>query len=315
VAQGVTLTVEGALTLTGATLNGAGSGTIVFSTGATVTDGAFYNAGEKTMTAAEVKGTYEWKTDAGGAGTAGWQEAFTPVAEGTYTLVNPANSATAVSETGLLIAHARTSIASKIVYIKLGGEVTGKYTLKATGDEGDYDYTEGSKSAVHDWFGIRTKDHHGAFTATAQPAPGSYAVARIKGLYDTKPGDRTMGIKQTNQAYRIYQYDETYQDPGNNLLLTVIPTLPKKSEGGQAPILWDPEPNEEDAPVVWSIGPAAELTSEKTFAFPIWDGGTETGLSPYNPETVEIKITEYGNIYDTYNDAEGQELPDPLVNG
>jgi hypothetical protein len=195
------------------------------------------------------------------------------------------------------------------VYIKLGGTVTGKYVLKAEGTgNGGITYTEGAKFLAEDYWGMHTPPKYTDDAATAAPAPGSYAAVQIKGLYDTQVGNRTMGLRQTNQAYRIYQYDRDFNDPDKGLLLTSVPTVPKKRPDGWEPVLWVPAANVADAPVQWILNKARVRNNESVFSFPIWDGGTETGLAPYTPRTSKIEITEYDDIYESYNN---NTLPTP----
>jgi hypothetical protein len=261
------------------------------------------------MDDADVAGTYNWVADADGKGTAGWQEAFEPVADGTYTLMNPATgtAATGTDATGLSIARARKSDASNIVYIKLGGKVTGEYTLKATAI-GPASITEGAKFKSNDYFGIHpTNDSEGA--ASAGPAPGFYAVVRIKGLYDDVTDERVTALKQTNQAYLIYQYDTLYT-VANKGVLASIPKVPQKG----SPTTWVPSADQKTAsPVVWALNKDTR-SAEKVFGFPIWNGGT--GSNTYDPKTSKIEITEYeDSIYsDSYNNN-AETPPDTKTTG
>jgi hypothetical protein len=214
--------------------------------------------------------------------------------------LSPGDMGEGAEDAGLTISSAIRDHAG-VVTIKLTGTVKGEYTLKAEGTgPGSITYEEGYKFRGEDYWGIHTPPKYTGAAATAAPAPGSYAVVRIKGLYNDDPDQRVMALKQTNQAYRIYQYDQTYQIDGTGGTLLASPsTGPKTRPNNNEPILWVPAASDtKDAPIEWVLGTLRVRDSTSTLSLPIWDGGTEAGLSPYTPRTAKLEIAEYDNYAD-----------------
>jgi hypothetical protein len=172
-----------------------------------------------------------------------------------------------------------------VVTLKLVGKVKGAYTLEATDIAGTY--TEGYNFKGNDYFGLNLPNAH----VSTRPEPGTYAVIKIKGLYAYPTVSKTTALKQTNQAYRIYQYDG-YFNTTNGQALSGKPTAPQKAK----PTMWIPGADEtEKVPVNWAVSTKSR-GSDDVFSFPIWNGGTRTEYDA--PKEVKLEITEYNNDTD-----------------
>jgi hypothetical protein len=288
---GGALTVTGAVTLGGEmTVTGAATfgGTLTGTTGSkivvgtSVTGGTFYNAGETVMDDADVKGTYNWVTDANGTGTAGWQEAFTDLAaaEAGDNRITLKASDESADTSGLSLTYARKSTKNEIVYIKLGGDLLPAYVYETT--TGGQNFVQpagtdpGSAFAGDYWGG-----------ATSKPAAGKYAGVYIGNIFKYLFGSAVLtgkyiAVRQANQSLRF--------NTG------AYGTIPGSLDG---PAVTDDHTSIPttltDMPVKWKIYGEGAIAASETFGLLIWSGA--------DPKTAEFDFDGRTSASDPSIDA------------
>jgi hypothetical protein len=274
VGAGGTLTVKAdkTLTVTG-TLTGTGTGKIVLEGTATVTGGTFYTAGE-TAGEAVAGTTYDWAADAGGTGTAGWQEAFTNT--NAYTLKATSASDAAADASGLTIAYARKATVSGKTYIKLGGAIAAAHQLVSNG-------TEVTTNAFTNW---DTNEWGNGPGSTYVPAAGKYKAVALNGLFPAETSN--VAIKNSNFAFHYYDGSGSY-----NFLTTTAPTAPQIREQAGGTALENP-PADVYLPTDLTIKPfkwklySSAFTAGETFSLLIWSEAPD--------KTVTLDIDQYGSF-------------------